>query len=183
MKRSDVSGFEVLPKRWICRKDVAWISRTRRLARDFERYAMTVAAFVRLAMIRIMLRQLAANASSEASRCWLLQLPRSAHEQTRTRDLPSRDHQRLVVDTPSPQPKGGLTWARMRKLAADWLPTPRILHPWPNQRSPFGTQGSRMRENRMYGSVRGARGNSRPYRDVMWKRSLHVGSNWRIVAH
>ena len=33
-------------------------------ARDFERYATTVAAFVRLAMIRIMLRRLAATASS-----------------------------------------------------------------------------------------------------------------------
>jgi hypothetical protein len=41
----------------------AWISRNRRLVRDFERYATTVAAFIRLAMIRIMLRRLAANAS------------------------------------------------------------------------------------------------------------------------
>ena len=41
----------------------AWISRSRRLARDFERYATTVVAFVRLAMIRIMLRRLAANTS------------------------------------------------------------------------------------------------------------------------
>ena len=30
--------------------------------------------------------------------------------------------------------KGGLTWARMKKLADDWLPKPQILHPWPNQR-------------------------------------------------
>jgi RNA-directed DNA polymerase len=30
--------------------------------------------------------------------------------------------------------KGGLAWARMEKLADDWLPKPRILHPWPNQR-------------------------------------------------
>ena len=30
--------------------------------------------------------------------------------------------------------KGSLTWARMTKLADDWLPKPRILHPWPNQR-------------------------------------------------
>jgi len=30
--------------------------------------------------------------------------------------------------------KGNLTWARMAKLADDWLPKPRILHPWPNQR-------------------------------------------------
>jgi hypothetical protein len=38
-----------------------WISPNRRLARDFERYATTVAAFIRLAMIRIMLRRLAAS--------------------------------------------------------------------------------------------------------------------------
>ena len=31
--------------------------RFRRLARDFERYARTVEAFIRLAMIRIMLRR------------------------------------------------------------------------------------------------------------------------------
>ncbi len=26
------------------------------------------------------------------------------------------------------------TWERMRKLASDWLPRPRILHPWPSER-------------------------------------------------
>jgi putative transposase len=36
----------------------AWISRNRRLARDYERYDTTVAAFVHLAMIRIMLKRL-----------------------------------------------------------------------------------------------------------------------------
>ena len=30
--------------------------------------------------------------------------------------------------------KGSLTWARMTRLEDDWLPKPRILHPWPNQR-------------------------------------------------
>jgi transposase len=64
LKRSDLAGFEVLPKRWIVERTFASISRNRRLARDFERYTMTVAALVRLAMIRIMLRRLAANASS-----------------------------------------------------------------------------------------------------------------------
>jgi transposase len=54
----------ILPKRWIVERTFARISRNRRLARDFERYATTVAAFIRLAMIRIMLRRLAANASS-----------------------------------------------------------------------------------------------------------------------
>ena len=30
--------------------------------------------------------------------------------------------------------KDGLTWERMTKLAAHWLPTPQILHPWPDRR-------------------------------------------------
>lgn len=30
--------------------------------------------------------------------------------------------------------KDNTTWARMDKLAGDWLPKPRILHRWPNQR-------------------------------------------------
>jgi transposase len=56
-----VARFEVLPKRWIVERTFAWINRFRRLARDFERYARTVAAFIRLAMIRIMLRRLTAT--------------------------------------------------------------------------------------------------------------------------
>jgi hypothetical protein len=30
--------------------------------------------------------------------------------------------------------KDGFTWSRMAKLVDDWLPQPRILHPWPHQR-------------------------------------------------
>jgi RNA-directed DNA polymerase len=30
--------------------------------------------------------------------------------------------------------KGGFTWDRMTKLVDDWLPQPRILHPWPDVR-------------------------------------------------
>ena len=30
--------------------------------------------------------------------------------------------------------KDGMTWARMDKLAAVWLPPPHILHPWPTER-------------------------------------------------
>ena len=58
VKRTELHRFVVLPKRWVVERTFAWISRNRRLARDFERYARTVAAFIRLAMIRIMLRRL-----------------------------------------------------------------------------------------------------------------------------
>ena len=30
--------------------------------------------------------------------------------------------------------KGDITWARITRLAADWLPKPKILHPWPDKR-------------------------------------------------
>ena len=56
---ADAVGFAVLPKRWIVERTLAWISRCRRLARDYERHASKAAAFVRLAMIRLMLRRLA----------------------------------------------------------------------------------------------------------------------------
>src|SRR5688572_3535811 len=42
----------------IVERTLAWISRCRRLARDYERHARKAAAFVRLAMIRLMLRRL-----------------------------------------------------------------------------------------------------------------------------
>jgi transposase len=58
VKRGEAHRFVVLPKRWIVERTFAWISRNRRLARDYERFARTVAAFIRLAMIRIMLRRL-----------------------------------------------------------------------------------------------------------------------------
>ena len=58
VKRTEEHRFVVLPKRWVVERSLAWISRNRRLARDFERHARKAAAFVRLAMIRIMLRRL-----------------------------------------------------------------------------------------------------------------------------
>ena len=67
VKRNEVSKFVVLPKRWIVERTFAWISRNRRLARDFERYASTVVSFIRLAMIRLMLRRLTRPASASQS--------------------------------------------------------------------------------------------------------------------
>jgi RNA-directed DNA polymerase len=37
--------------------------------------------------------------------------------------------------------KHRMTWDRMRKPADDWLPAPRFLHPWPDQR--FAVNNSR----------------------------------------
>lgn len=62
VKRNEVPRFEVVPKRWVVERTLAWTSRFRRLARDFERHARSVRAFVYLAMIRIMLRRLTRSA-------------------------------------------------------------------------------------------------------------------------
>ncbi len=64
VRRRDRHRFVVLPKRWIVERAIGWISRNRRLARDFERRCRIAAAFVRMAMIRIMLQRLAATPSA-----------------------------------------------------------------------------------------------------------------------
>jgi transposase len=59
VKRSDTAkGFKVLPKRWIVERTFGWFGRCRRLAKDFENLSRSHAAFVILAMIRIMLRRI-----------------------------------------------------------------------------------------------------------------------------
>lgn len=59
VKRSDAAkGFNVLPKRWIVERTFGWLGRCRRLAKDFENLARSHAAFLILAMIRLMLRRI-----------------------------------------------------------------------------------------------------------------------------
>ena len=59
VKRSDhVKGFEVLPKRWIVERTIAWLNRCRRLAKDWECLNRKALAFLQLASIRLMLRKL-----------------------------------------------------------------------------------------------------------------------------
>lgn len=59
LKLGEQKGFQVLPKRWVIERTFAWISRNRRLARDYERLAQSSEAFIYLAMIRLGLRRLA----------------------------------------------------------------------------------------------------------------------------
>ena len=63
VRRCNRQRFVVLPKRWIVERTLGWISHHRRLARDFERHCRIAEAFVRMAMIRIMLRRLAPRLS------------------------------------------------------------------------------------------------------------------------
>jgi transposase len=60
VKRSDdMTGFVVLPRRWVVERTLAWITRHRRCARDYERLPTHHEAMVRWAMIRITSQRLA----------------------------------------------------------------------------------------------------------------------------
>ncbi len=58
-KVSGVGGFQVLPKRWIVERTFGWLIWNRRLVKDYEEKVEVSRAFIHLAMIRLMLRQLA----------------------------------------------------------------------------------------------------------------------------
>jgi putative transposase len=58
-KLAGQKGFQVLPRRWVVERTLAWISRHRRTVRDYERRPEHHAAFVQWSMIIIMNRRLA----------------------------------------------------------------------------------------------------------------------------
>jgi putative transposase len=60
VQRSDgLKGFVVLPRRWVVERTFSWFGRNRRIAKDYENLAKTLAAFVTLACIQIAIRRLA----------------------------------------------------------------------------------------------------------------------------
>jgi len=52
-------GFVLLPKRWVVERSFAWMTRCRRLVKDYERYASTLAGFHVVAFVCIMLKRAA----------------------------------------------------------------------------------------------------------------------------
>jgi putative transposase len=59
----DLAGFEVLPRRWVVERTFAWISRCRRMSKDYEALNTTSEAYIYLAMIHLMLKRLKPAAS------------------------------------------------------------------------------------------------------------------------
>ena len=52
-------GFVLLPIRWVAERSLAWTTRFRRLVRDYERYASTLAGLHFVAFACLMLKQAA----------------------------------------------------------------------------------------------------------------------------
>lgn len=55
----DVSGFQLLPRRWVAERTFGWLLRSRRLARDYERRPDSSEAMIRWSMTMLMTRRLA----------------------------------------------------------------------------------------------------------------------------
>jgi len=56
-------GFVLLPRRWVVERSFAWAARFRRLARDYERLASTLAGYHWLAFASLMLHSLFAQSA------------------------------------------------------------------------------------------------------------------------
>ncbi len=60
VKRSETAqGFEILPRRWVVERTLAWLGRCRRLSKDWENSIASAEAWVTIAHIRRVIRHLA----------------------------------------------------------------------------------------------------------------------------
>ncbi|WP_442946585.1 IS5 family transposase [Nostoc sp. 'Peltigera malacea cyanobiont' DB3992] len=57
-RHQEHKGFVVLPKRWLVERTFGWFNWCRRLSKDYEILPQTTEAFIYVAMIRLMLKQL-----------------------------------------------------------------------------------------------------------------------------
>lgn len=58
-RREEQKGFVVLPLRWLVERTFERVNWCRRLSKDYEILPQTTEAFIYVAMIRLMLKQLA----------------------------------------------------------------------------------------------------------------------------
>ena len=54
----DSHHFDVLPRRWVVERTLAWLGRCRRLSKDYEALPQSSEAWVHIAMVHLMLRRL-----------------------------------------------------------------------------------------------------------------------------
>jgi putative transposase len=62
----DADGFVVLAKRWVVERTFAWLSRYRRLAKDFERLIEASTTYLYIASVHLMVRRLAQRRANQS---------------------------------------------------------------------------------------------------------------------
>jgi len=58
-RAADAAGFQLLPRRWVVERTLAWLNRNRRLAKDFEASIASAKAWVYIASAQLLIRRLA----------------------------------------------------------------------------------------------------------------------------
>ncbi len=53
-----IRGFSVVPRRWVVERTFSWISRNRRMSKDYERKVQTSETLIQVAMIRLLLARM-----------------------------------------------------------------------------------------------------------------------------
>jgi putative transposase len=57
-RTDDLSGFVIVPKRWVGERTLGWLNRFRRLSKDYEANPRHSESFIYVAMTYLMLRRL-----------------------------------------------------------------------------------------------------------------------------
>jgi transposase len=57
-RAADAAGFQLLPRRWVVERALAWLNRNRRLAQDFEATIASAKAWVYIASLQLLVRRL-----------------------------------------------------------------------------------------------------------------------------
>lgn len=57
-REKDAEGFVKMPQRWVVERTFAWLGRSRRLSKDYEKLTLTSAAMIKISMIHLMLKRL-----------------------------------------------------------------------------------------------------------------------------
>jgi putative transposase len=58
-RTDDMTGFHVLPRRWVVERTFGWLNRWRRLSKDYEQLPQTSEAMIYATMSLVMTRRLA----------------------------------------------------------------------------------------------------------------------------
>ncbi len=60
-RQAGTRGFSILPRRWVVERTLSWLSRNRRLSKDYERKVQTSETLIQVAMSRLLLARLGRN--------------------------------------------------------------------------------------------------------------------------
>src|ERR1700738_1162351 len=58
-RAADPAGFQLLPRRWVVERTLAWLNRNRRLAKDFEASIASATTWIYIASVQLLIRRLA----------------------------------------------------------------------------------------------------------------------------